>query len=86
MISIRARYLLNTRARVWILLFLRIPIRLPAIWVLGGWAVLQLISMAITTSDKTIDIAWWAHIGGFSAGLAMTILMRSRLLIRPTRR
>ena len=47
---------------------------------------LQLISMAITTSDKTIGVAWWAHIGGFSAGLAMTILMRSRLLIRPTRR
>ena len=81
-----AYLLLYPRARVWILLFLRIPIRLPAIWVLGGWAVLQLISMAITTSDKTIDIAWWAHIGGFSAGLAMTILMRSRLLIRPTRR
>ena len=78
--------LLYPRARVWILLFLRIPIRLPAIWVLGGWAALQLVSMAITTRDKTIDVAWWAHIGGFSAGLAMTVFMRSRLLIRPRRR
>ena len=78
-----AYLLLYPRARIWILLFLRIPIRLPAVWVLGGWAVLQLISIAITT-DETIDVAWWAHIGGFSAGLIMTVLLRSRLLARPT--
>jgi membrane associated rhomboid family serine protease len=78
-----AYLLLYPRARIWILLFLRIPIRLPAVWVLGGWAVLQLISIAITT-DETIDVAWWAHIGGFSAGLIMTVLLRSRLLVRPT--
>jgi membrane associated rhomboid family serine protease len=78
-----AYLLLYPKARVWILLFLRIPIRLPALWVLGGWAVLQLISIAITT-DETIDVAWWAHVGGFSAGLLMTVLLRSRLLVRPT--
>jgi membrane associated rhomboid family serine protease len=84
--GVLAAYLvLYPKARVWILLFLRIPIRLPALWVLGGWAVLQLVSMAITTSDEEIDVAWWAHIGGFSAGLAMTLLLRSRLLVRPTR-
>jgi membrane associated rhomboid family serine protease len=79
-----AYLLLYPRARVWILLFLRIPIPLPAAWVLGGWAVLQLVSMAMAGNNEAIDVAWWAHIGGFSAGLLMTVLLRSRLLIRPT--
>jgi membrane associated rhomboid family serine protease len=80
-----AYLLLYPRARIWILLFLRLPIRLPATWVLGGWAVLQLVSMLVTTSDEAIDVAWWAHIGGFCAGLAMTLFLRSRLLVRPVR-
>jgi membrane associated rhomboid family serine protease len=80
-----AYLLLYPRARIWILLFLRFPIRLPGMWVLGGWAVLQLVSMLVTTSDETIDVAWWAHIGGFCAGLAMTLLLRSRLLVRRVR-
>jgi membrane associated rhomboid family serine protease len=81
--GVLAAYLvLYPRARVWILLFLRIPLRLPALWVLGGWALLQLISIAITV-DETIDVAWWAHIGGFCTGLVLTLLLRSRLLVRP---
>jgi len=27
-------------------------------------------------------VAWWAHIGGFAAGLAITLVLRSRLLLR----
>ena len=83
--GVLAAYLvLYPKARIWVLLFLRIPIRLPALWVLGGWAVLQLVSIAITiTDDDTIDVAWWAHIGGFGAGLLMTFLLRSRLMVRP---
>ncbi len=41
--------------------------------------------MAVTAADPTIDVAWWAHIGGFTAGLAITFLLRSRLLIPPSR-
>ena len=29
-----------------------------------------------------MQVAWWAHIGGFIAGLAITLVLRSRLLIR----
>jgi membrane associated rhomboid family serine protease len=78
-----AYLLLYPRARIWILLFLRIPLRLPALWVLGGWLALQFFSIMVTT-DEEIDVAWWAHIGGFGAGLLMTLLLRSRLLVRPT--
>jgi membrane associated rhomboid family serine protease len=31
---------------------------------------------------SSLDVAWWAHIGGFAAGLILTLLLRSRLLIR----
>ncbi len=33
-------------------------------------------------TPEAIEVAWWAHIGGFVAGLVLTALLRSRLLIR----
>lgn len=74
--------LLYPRARVWILLFMRIPLPIPAIWALGGWFALQLVSAFISTEDSTL-VAWWAHIGGFLTGLILTFVLRSRLLVRP---
>ena len=29
----------------------------------------------------TVEVAWWAHIGGFLGGLLLTLLLRSRLLV-----
>jgi membrane associated rhomboid family serine protease len=72
--------LLYPKARVWILLFMRIPIRISALWALGGWFALQLVSVFITTEDSA-QVAWWAHIGGFLAGLILTFALRSRLLV-----
>ena len=79
---IGAYVLLYPRARVWILLFFRIPLRISAIWVLGGWFLLQVFSMFMATNNSDAEVAWWAHIGGFAAGLAITLVLRSRLLIR----
>ena len=42
---IGAYALLYPKARVWILLFFRIPLRISAIWVLGGWFLLQIFSV-----------------------------------------
>ena len=70
--------LLFPRARILVLLFLAIPMRLPAIVVLGGWIALQFYH--IFADDNSGEaIAWWAHIGGFAAGLALTLIFRSRL-------
>ncbi len=79
---IGAYVLLYPRARIWILLFYRIPLRISAIWVLGGWLLLQILSALTAKTGGDVAVAWWAHIGGFSVGLAMTFLLRSRLLIR----
>jgi membrane associated rhomboid family serine protease len=75
--------LLYPKARVWILLFLRIPLPIPAFWALSGWFVLQLVSAFISTHDD-LQVGWWAHIGGFLTGLVLTVVLRSRLLIGNT--
>lgn len=76
-----AYLLLYPRARVWILLFMRLPLRLGAAWVLGGWFIVQIVSLLYPGNDG-IEVAWFAHIGGFLTGLAITFMLRSRLLIR----
>lgn len=78
---IAAYMLLYPKARIWILLFMRLPIRIGAVWVLGGWFALQVVSLLLAGEDG-VRVAWWAHIGGFLAGLAVTFVLRSRLLIR----
>jgi len=30
-------------------------------------------------------VAWWAHIGGFATGFLLTLLLRSRFLLRMNR-
>ena len=76
-----AYLMLYPKARVWILLFMRLPLRIGALWVLGGWFLLQLVSL-LMTQDGEVGVAWWAHIGGFLSGLAITWAIRRRLLIR----
>ncbi|CAN5267803.1 rhomboid family intramembrane serine protease [soil metagenome] len=78
-----AYLLLFPRAHVWILLFLRIPMRISAFWAVGGWFVLQLVSIFFTTQND-VEVAWWAHVGGFLAGLVLTVALRSRLFIKPS--
>jgi membrane associated rhomboid family serine protease len=65
------------KARVWILLFMRVPIRISAYWALLGWLGFQVIAVAVPQDE--VQIAWWAHIGGFATGFAITWLLRGRL-------
>lgn len=59
-------------------------IRVPAIIVLGFWIVLQLINGYITYSAAVMGrpeaggVAWFAHIGGFLAGMVLLFLLRPR--------
>lgn len=72
--------LLYPRARVWILLFMRVPLPIPALFVIGGWLVLQFVSLFLSAPDD-ISVAWWAHIGGFASGFLLTLILRSRLML-----
>jgi membrane associated rhomboid family serine protease len=78
--GVLAAYLvLLPRARVWILVLFRLPLRVPAALALIGWIVVQVVSLFALTDDESVSVAWWAHIGGFATGLLITLLLRSRL-------
>ncbi len=55
-------------------------VSLPALLVIGAWIVIQLVSGLGTLSDATSTggVAYMAHIGGFAAGLVLTLFMRSK--------
>ena len=76
-----AYMVLFPKARVWILLAARIPLRIGALWVLGGWFALQIVSWWMTRNADS-GIAWGAHVGGFIAGAAVTYAIRRRLWMR----
>ncbi len=71
--------LLFPRARVTVIVPLGIifyPFKITAVWVVGFWFLLQLFSAAATQIDQP-GIAWWAHVGGFVAGLELTPFHKS---------
>lgn len=52
-------------------------VRLPAVWVLGFWFVMQLVNSAYA-DPNTAGVAWFAHIGGFIAGMLLVPFMKQR--------
>ncbi|EQB62878.1 MAG: Rhomboid family protein [candidate division Zixibacteria bacterium RBG-1] len=72
-------YLLKfPHARILTLIFLgffvRI-VRIPAVYVLGFWFVIQLIYALPSIGSNTGGVAWFAHIGGFVAGMGLFKVM-----------
>ena len=82
--GVLAAYLLFfPNARVTALLvfgfFARI-IPVPAILLVGLWALLQFFSgVASLGTTAAGGVAYWAHIGGFAAGLVLALLLRPRV-------
>jgi membrane associated rhomboid family serine protease len=72
---IGAYLILHPNIRVWVLLsnlpFL--PLRFSAAFVIGIWIVYQIASAVFLAGDST---AWWAHIGGFFAGIVLVTVMK----------
>ncbi len=75
-----AYLLLYPRAQVLVLIPLGLFTRLlyiPAGIVLGFWFLMQIFSSAISPSEGG-GVAWWAHIGGFVAGLVLVGIFKKR--------
>ena len=72
-----AYLVLHPRAQV-LTLFLRFFITLPAFVVLGLWFGLQGLSAYMDTGGEAGGVAWWAHIGGFVAGIMLVVPFRRR--------
>jgi membrane associated rhomboid family serine protease len=76
-----AYLLLYPRARVLTLIFLGFFSRLiyiPAGFVLGFWFLLQLLSGGAAGAGNAGGVAFWAHIGGFLAGMLLVGLFKKR--------
>ena len=58
---------------VWFGFFLT-TIRISAVWFLGAWFLMQWINALSSNGDA--GVAWWAHIGGFIAGLLALFILK----------
>ncbi|KAF0110840.1 MAG: Rhomboid family protein [Chloroflexi bacterium] len=74
-----AYLLLFPKGRVRVLV-MRWIVYMPAIIVIGAWILLQLVSGigSISSAADTGGVAYMAHIGGFVAGLVLTLFFRGR--------
>ena len=69
-----AYFILYPRSRVLTLIPIFVYplfIEIPAFVYLGFWFLTQLLSGSMTTGTAGGGIAWWAHVGGFAAGVAL---------------
>ena len=77
-----AYLLLFPKARVHTLIFLGFfiqVVRLPAVFVIGFWIVIQFINGLVSKGAADHGgVAWFAHIGGFIAGMILIRLLISR--------
>src|SRR6516164_3450030 len=64
----------NVRVFVWIVIFFRI-VNVPAWMLLGLWFAIQLVSGLMAAPGRP-GVAFWAHIGGFVAGLVLVTVLR----------
>jgi membrane associated rhomboid family serine protease len=71
---------LYPKAPVHLLVFLGFFITriiVPAAFMLGYWFLLQLLGALPNLSSATGGVAFWAHIGGFAAGIILISLFRN---------
>ncbi len=71
----------HSRVKVFILIiFIPYFVDIPALVFLGIWFLIQLFSGLSSLNDATGGggIAWWAHAGGFIAGMPLLPLFRNR--------
>jgi len=76
-----AYLVLYPRARVltWIPVLIFVVIRLPAVLFIGIWFLFQFLQGIASVGDSTMGgVAWWAHIGGFIAGLVLVSVFQRR--------
>lgn len=72
-----AYLVLHPKSRLLVLFMNIIPLRLPAVVVLASWIGLQFLSL---NSGEESNTAWWAHIGGFLAGMILVVPFRRKAI------
>jgi membrane associated rhomboid family serine protease len=75
----------NVRTLVWFIVFVRL-VNVPAWIMLGLWFVMQVLG-GLSTPQGGGGVAFWAHVGGFVAGIILLAVLRRRRvhLLQPAR-
>jgi membrane associated rhomboid family serine protease len=60
---------------VFLLVFITL-IELPALVVLGLWFLTQVVGATSGPEAAEAGVAWWAHVGGFVAGMLLMIMLK----------
>ncbi|HLB25641.1 MAG TPA: rhomboid family intramembrane serine protease [Nitrospirota bacterium] len=77
-----AYIVLFPRAGVWTFFFFLVfwqVIKVPAVLIIGWWIILQVINGLVYVDVPGGGVAWFAHVGGFLAGILLLLLMRKRV-------
>ncbi len=80
-----AYVLLYPRVHVHLLIFLGFyvtTIAVPAVLMLGYWILLQLVSGIASQGATGGGVAFWAHVGGFAAGMLLILPFKNPRLLR----
>ena len=72
---ISAYLILHPRVKVWVLVLMRIPLRIPAWIPLVLWVAFQFIMVATQALD---EVSWPAHVGGILAGAILVLVLKRR--------
>lgn len=72
---IAAYVILHPGVKIWGLAFKFLPLQIPAYWAIAAWLVVQIVQAWLANEGS---VGWFAHIGGFAAGILLT-----PLLVRP---
>lgn len=70
----------RARIRTLVLAYFIAVVSVPAVFFLGFWFLLQLLYSWV---DIGGGVAYWAHIGGFVAGMVLALIVRRRKRKRP---
>ncbi len=72
---VAAYFLLHPKVRVWVLVFFRIPLPLPAVIPLAFWIAQQFFMLAV---DRDGGVSWGAHVGGILTGALLVLVLRRK--------
>jgi membrane associated rhomboid family serine protease len=72
-----AYLLLWPLARTMFLALKVVPVLVPAFWLVGFWLALDVLgAVFFRAAPEAASIAWWAHLGGFAAGVLCVLVLR----------
>lgn len=79
-----AYVVLYPRVHVHMLIFLGFfvtTLAVPAVFMLAYWLLIQLISGLMSLGGQSGGVAFWAHVGGFAAGMLLIFVFRNKALL-----